>query len=114
MKIVINEQNEIVGYCTIGDIDNSIHTNKIFPSQFEAQKFIYDKDNDEILENPSYVANRHEIEAEIESLKQLLSATDYKAIKYAEGVMSEEEYAETKNQRQEWRKKINELEEIIK
>jgi hypothetical protein len=47
---------------------------------------------------------------EIAELKAKLQETDYQAIKYAEGVMSAEEYAETKAQRQEWRKRINELE----
>ena len=49
-------------------------------------------------------------EREISSLKAKLAATDYKAIKYAEGAMSESEYAETKSQRQAWRDRINDLE----
>ena len=47
---------------------------------------------------------------EIRELKQKLSQTDYKAIKYAEGQLTEEEYQETKTQRQTWRDRINELE----
>lgn len=50
---------------------------------------------------------------EISQLKAKLYATDYQAIKYAEGVLSEEEYAETKAQRQAWRDRINELEALI-
>lgn len=50
---------------------------------------------------------------EIAELKAKLSETDYKAIKYAEGVLSAEEYAETKAQRQAWRDRINELETIV-
>jgi len=49
-------------------------------------------------------------QTELAELKQQLADTDYKAIKYAEGQIAEEEYAETKAQRQEWRAKINELE----
>lgn len=45
----------------------------------------------------------------IEELKQLLSDTDYQAIKYAEGWISDEDYAPIKEQRQEWRNEINEL-----
>lgn len=51
-----------------------------------------------------------EAEREIAELKANLSATDYQAIKYAEGVLTAEEYAETKAQRQAWRDRINELE----
>jgi len=47
---------------------------------------------------------------EIAQLKNQLSATDYKAIKYAEGAISEEDYAPIKAQRQQWRDRINELE----
>lgn len=50
------------------------------------------------------------IKEEIEQLKQNLSNTDYQAIKYAEGQISEEEYQPIKAQRQAWRNSINELE----
>ena len=49
-------------------------------------------------------------EEEIISLKLQLSDTDYKAIKYAEGWITEEEYAPIKAERQKIRDKINELE----
>lgn len=51
---------------------------------------------------------------EISKLKAKLSATDYQALKYSEGFISEEDYAEIKAQRQAWRTRINELEELIK
>ena len=37
--------------------------------------------------------------------------TDYQAIKYAEGQLTEEEYAPIKAQRQAWRDEINLLEQ---
>lgn len=52
-------------------------------------------------------------EQEIKDLKQKLKDTDYKAIKYAEGQLTEEEYASTKAERQSWRDRINELEAQI-
>ena len=57
--------------------------------------------------------NRQVVEREISELKHKLSDTDYKAIKYAEGFLTEEEYKETKTQRQMWRDRINELESKI-
>ena len=56
---------------------------------------------------------RDEIQGEINALKQLLTNTDYKAIKHSEGLISEEDYAEAKAQRQVWRARINELEEEL-
>lgn len=53
------------------------------------------------------------VHEQIEQLKQNLADTDYQAIKYAEGLISEEEYAETKQLRQEWREEINRLEKEL-
>ena len=50
---------------------------------------------------------------EIFELKEELNRTDYKALKYAEGVLTDEEYQQTGIQRQAWRKRINELERLI-
>ena len=44
-------------------------------------------------------------------LKTRLAETDYKAIKYAEGWLTEEEYAPIKTKRQAIREEINKLEE---
>lgn len=45
----------------------------------------------------------------INELRNMLKATDYKAIKYAEGEITAEEYAETKEKRRAWREEINQL-----
>ena len=50
---------------------------------------------------------------EIAELKAHLCETDYKAIKFAEGLISEADYAAVKAQRQAWRDRINELESKI-
>ena len=50
---------------------------------------------------------------EIQQLKKLLSDSDYKAIKYAEGQISEEEYSEIKSVRQGYRDRINYLEGLL-
>ena len=47
---------------------------------------------------------------EVGELKRQLAATDYKAIKYAEGLIAEADYAAIREQRQGWRDRINELE----
>ena len=52
---------------------------------------------------------KKEIFDTIVELRIKLRETDYKAIKYAEGEISEAEYAETKEQRKAWRVRINEL-----
>ena len=50
---------------------------------------------------------------EIQQLKKQLSDTDYKAIKYAEGQISESEYASVRAERQGYRDRINELEALL-
>ena len=47
---------------------------------------------------------------EVERLKSELASTDYKCLKYVDGALSDEEYAETKAYRAELRARINELE----
>ena len=70
--------------------------------------------NHEALE--AYIASLAEIvltpEQEIAMLKAKLDATDYQAIKYAEGFLSVDEYSEMKAQRQAWRDRINGLEAL--
>jgi hypothetical protein len=53
------------------------------------------------------------IESEIAVRKQKLAATDYQAIKFAEGSLSSEDYEETKVQRETWRLEINLLEKEL-
>ena len=50
------------------------------------------------------------VEVEIAKLKEELNQSDYKAIKYAEGWISEEDYKIIKEDRQRIRNRINELE----
>lgn len=50
---------------------------------------------------------------EITQLKKQLSDTDYKAIKYAEGQISEEDYARVRELRQSYRDRINYLEGLM-
>lgn len=48
--------------------------------------------------------------AEIKQLKKFLQSTDYKALKYADGCYTEEEYAPIKAERADARAKISALE----
>lgn len=57
--------------------------------------------------------NKVEIVREIIRCKEELAASDYKAIKYAEGLISAEEYEPIKAERQALRDRINELEEML-
>ena len=50
---------------------------------------------------------------QIDLLKKKLADTDYKAIKYAEGIISDEEYKPIKAERQRIRDEINRLENLL-
>ena len=56
---------------------------------------------------------RDQYRLEITQLKKALSDTDYKAIKYAEGQISESEYSAIRELRQGYRDRINELEVLL-
>ena len=86
--------------------------------------------NKELVENPNYQEYKNKFDEinlkikkreaknslynQIATLKKQLSDSDYRAIKYFEGYYTEEEYAQYKAQRQEWRDEINRLEEELK
>ena len=64
----------------------------------------------EVAEYEAFLASPEYKAAQVRALKDELAETDYKAIKFAEGWLTEEEYAPIKAQRQALRDKINELE----
>lgn len=53
------------------------------------------------------------IRPQINTLKEELAATDYKAIKFAEGLISAEDYEPIKAERQAIRERINALEKEL-
>lgn len=61
-------------------------------------------------ERIAYESSREYKEARIIELKSQLSATDYKALKFMEGWLTEEEYAPIRAERQAIRDEINRLE----
>jgi hypothetical protein len=65
-----------------------------------------------MFENPILLKKRKQ--AQILGLKRKLSNTDYKAIKYAEGWLTDEEYSTVKSERQALRDRINALEIEVK
>ena len=68
------------------------------------------------IENPDKVsdlATLNKAKATIAWAKNKLAETDYKARKYVEGEISEEEWAAIKEQAAEWRKTVNDNEAIV-
>ena len=55
-----------------------------------------------------------EINIQINTLKEQLAETDYKALKFIDGEFTEEEYAPIREERKNYRTRINELEECLK
>lgn len=54
-----------------------------------------------------------EINIQINTLKEQLAETDYKALKFIDGEFTEEEYAPIREERKNCRLKINELEKCL-
>lgn len=79
----------------VSDIDDNLYRKELCPMK-----------TDEDLLKDQY-------RSEIQQLKKQLSDTDYKAIKYAEGQISESEYASVRELRQGYRDRINELEALL-
>lgn len=113
MQIQINENGKITGFATVGGFVDGVEVESIpegFAEAFQLGKYRYE--NGEILEGPDFTppVDNTALLNEIEERKAELGATDYKALKYMEGWLTEEEYAPVKAQRQVLRDQINELE----
>ena len=71
----------------------------------------FDVENNCVIDYSGISTQRKsEINKRIVELKILLSQTDYKAIKYSEGLYTEQEYQPIKELRQSYRDEINQLE----
>ena len=84
--------------------DNAVFNLKS-PIEEEGYEVITEEEFNE-LANVCVVDN---IQGQIEAYKSELAKTDYQAIKYFEGWLTDEEYAPIKAHRQELRDKINAL-----
>lgn len=114
-KGILSENNILLGFINDPDniVDNYIEVSETDYNRFQNLKhdveFLKYKNNQFVLVTNQAKANQ----IEIMQLKQQLADTDYKAIKYAEGLISAEDYEPIKQQRQAWRDEINELEQEV-
>ena len=103
MKLVKELKNgKLVWIDTDGYREATTDEIAIREQKIEAQK--------EIAERKKRIA---EIKDRIRVLKYNLERTDYKQAKWLDGALSEEEYAPVREKRQEWRNKINALEDEL-
>ena len=106
-QIFIDDENysSIASWCN----ENNCYIEEIVPLEDGTRQF-------QIKQIPQKTESMILIEqyqSEIIELKKYLSDTDYKAIKFAEGEITESDYQEVKSQRHNARVRINELESLI-
>ena len=77
----------------------------------DCQASDFDEDLTFNLEKYNARKQKEIAEPRIRELKQLLASQDYKTIKYMQGELTEEEFAEVKAQCKSWRDEINKLEQ---
>ena len=79
-------------------------------------KWSEDEDGHTILipNDPTDENARNEALRTIAELKDKLAKTDYQAIKFAEGELSEKDYAPIREERKAWRAEINQKEALLK
>lgn len=93
-KFEADDYKKMVEYCQANNFSIEDHRPKYF----------------EIVESTQPTSEQIKT-AKIAELKANLDATDYVVIKIAEGVATQDEYADVIKQRQAWRLEINKLEE---
>ena len=91
----------------LGTFENGIPLSEVEFSDIDDWPYLKDKCPHKTQE----MKDRDNAIQEITQLKKQLSNTDYKAIKFAEGQLTEEEYSATRSQRASWRARINKLQE---
>lgn len=94
------------GYIEVDEEQYNEYT-KLVWCKYVDGKVVADTDKIKQLENAKMV------EDEYNDLSQKLASTDYVVIKIAEGVATEKEYADVLKNREDWRKRINELQKEI-
>ena len=115
--ITVNEKGEKI------EVDNPDYTPWVYYSQEEVDNFFeqerqgYKRSSENgyvkmIPPDENEIA-KQQAKSRISELKTYLFETDYQAIKFAEGELSAEDYAEMKAQRAEWRAEINQLEQTF-
>lgn len=112
VKVTFDDKGYVKSWCEQGNLQDSqeyeveetLWNDFWYAFKLEDGQLVYD---DTLRTNIEQQQQKLE---EIRQLKQQLKDTDYKAIKYAEGWISAEDYMEILNQRKAWRDRINELE----
>ena len=95
--IFVNELPQVIPYRQVLKVVNNALTVKNLQLSAEQEK------NISIME----------INAQINTLKEQLAETDYKALKFIDGEFTEKEYAPIRKERKNYRIKINELEKCL-
>lgn len=105
---------DLIGYETIPEpyieVTDERHAELVEMANSGKELYIKTIKNKEFALRDITIPQEQIIQNRIAELKSLLAQTDYQAIKYAEGQISESDYSEMKAQRQAWRDEINELE----
>ena len=109
--------------CKVGKFENGIDVESLPNETDEIRQKAYKLENgqwvfdeiryQELLNHKNKELENLKIQERISELKSLLNNSDYKAIKYAEGLLTDEEYSQIRQQRQDWREEINQLEQVI-
>lgn len=107
MYILQNESNEIIAWSTSQVNENYVWTDEEVVDV--GGKMFFASQTEEIEKAKAEYEIESKKQEEIERLKAELSATDYKCLKWMEGALTDDEYAETKAYRAELRQRINEL-----
>ena len=115
IKMTFDDKGYIKSFCTVGNLEGSTEY-EVDEEHFWANVAGYKLVNGELTFDNSYkkkIEKVEEADAEIYELKDKLRSTDYKALKFAEGWVTPEEYSETLELRKSWRDRINQIEKEI-
>ncbi len=117
MELQVNESGMVMGYALKGRFVDGVLYSGELPEDFKENYMFYRYTDDQLIyEGALHLAHkkRGDQKMRIEELRDLLSQSDYRILKFLEGELSEEEFAPIRLQRGLWRKELRVLNNQLK
>lgn len=93
------------------DLETIDFPDELLEKAYNQELYTFTYENGQIVE---HFNQANAVKDEINELKQKLIDSDYQVLKFYEGEITPEEFEPVKQQRHEWRNRINELEQELK
>lgn len=109
------KENNIITTISDEEKEGYVYTDEEIVLAYNGEYFLplSETQTQKYIDEMNHFFTLNDLKCKVDTYKQLLADSDYKAIKYAEGLISAEEYEPIKLERQSYRDEINRVEALI-